>query len=138
MKLKKVSSRRSQKVTNVKWSTEKRPSQHWRSILRDPDWHPGNCFSTLLWNHIIFCLHHKGNISVLQWFKAFIDLFMSLLIRKLKKVREGQTLIAGSNIDKTFLLSSIDYDVKLWDFAGMDASLKSFRSLRPCESHVIR
>ena len=63
---------------------------------------------------------------------------MSLLIRKLKKVREGQTLIAGSNIDKTFLLSSIDYDVKLWDFAGMDASLKSFRSLRPCESHVIR
>jgi WD40 repeat protein len=28
--------------------------------------------------------------------------------------------------------------VKLWDFAGMDASFKSFRTLRPCESHVIR
>ena len=28
---------------------------------------------------------------------------------------------------------SIDFDVKLWDFAGMDSSLKSFRSLRPCE-----
>jgi len=34
--------------------------------------------------------------------------------------------------------SSIDYDVQLWDFAGMDASMRSFRTLRPCESHVIR
>ena len=33
---------------------------------------------------------------------------------------------------------SIDYDVKFWDFAGMDSSLRSFRSIRPCESHVIR
>ncbi len=33
---------------------------------------------------------------------------------------------------------SVDYEVKLWDFAGMDSSLKSFRSLRPCESHVIK
>ncbi|CAL1545223.1 unnamed protein product [Lymnaea stagnalis] len=33
---------------------------------------------------------------------------------------------------------SFDFDVKLWDFAGMDASLKSFRSLRPCECHQIK
>lgn len=33
---------------------------------------------------------------------------------------------------------SYDYDVKLWDFAGMDASLHSFRTLRPCESHQIK
>lgn len=26
-----------------------------------------------------------------------------------------------------------DYDVKFWDFAGMDASLQAFRSLQPCE-----
>uniref|UniRef100_A0A8C5JXF0 WD repeat-containing protein 70 n=1 Tax=Jaculus jaculus TaxID=51337 RepID=A0A8C5JXF0_JACJA len=26
-----------------------------------------------------------------------------------------------------------DYDVKFWDFAGMDASFKAFRSLQPCE-----
>ena len=25
-----------------------------------------------------------------------------------------------------------DYDVKLWDFAGMDSSLQSFRTIRPC------
>lgn len=29
-----------------------------------------------------------------------------------------------------------DFDVKFWDFAGMDSSLKSFRSLRPCEWYV--
>jgi len=33
---------------------------------------------------------------------------------------------------------SYDFDIKLWDFAGMDASLKSFRSLRPCECHQIK
>ncbi|KAH9523438.1 WD repeat-containing protein 70 [Bulinus truncatus] len=33
---------------------------------------------------------------------------------------------------------SFDFDVKLWDFAGMDTSLKSFRSLRPCECHQIK
>ena len=26
-----------------------------------------------------------------------------------------------------------DYDVKLWDFAGMDSTLRSFRTLKPCE-----
>ncbi|CAI9743068.1 repeat-containing 70 [Octopus vulgaris] len=31
-----------------------------------------------------------------------------------------------------------DYDITFWDFAGMDASLRHFRSLRPCECHQIR
>uniref|UniRef100_A0A672MKF9 WD repeat-containing protein 70 n=1 Tax=Sinocyclocheilus grahami TaxID=75366 RepID=A0A672MKF9_SINGR len=31
-----------------------------------------------------------------------------------------------------------DYDVKFWDFAGMDAALHAFRSLQPCECHQIR
>lgn len=31
-----------------------------------------------------------------------------------------------------------DYDVRLWDFAGMDSSLKSFRTIRPCERQVVR
>lgn len=26
-----------------------------------------------------------------------------------------------------------DFDVKLWDFAGMDNTLQSFRSFTPCE-----
>ena len=26
-----------------------------------------------------------------------------------------------------------DFEVKLWDFAGMDSSLRFFRSLQPCQ-----
>ncbi|XP_037965751.2 gastrulation defective protein 1 homolog [Plutella xylostella] len=33
---------------------------------------------------------------------------------------------------------SIDYDVSFWDFAGMDASMRSFRTLQPCENHPIK
>ncbi|XP_075985096.1 gastrulation defective protein 1 homolog [Anticarsia gemmatalis] len=33
---------------------------------------------------------------------------------------------------------SIDYDVSFWDFAGMDAGMRSFRTLQPCENHPIR
>ena len=31
-----------------------------------------------------------------------------------------------------------DYEVRLWDFAGMDSSLQSFRTVRPCERQVVR
>uniref|UniRef100_A0A1A8S8T9 WD repeat-containing protein 70 n=3 Tax=Nothobranchius TaxID=28779 RepID=A0A1A8S8T9_9TELE len=31
-----------------------------------------------------------------------------------------------------------DYDVRFWDFAGMDQSLQAFRSLQPCECHQIK
>uniref|UniRef100_A0A8C5P6V8 WD repeat-containing protein 70 n=1 Tax=Leptobrachium leishanense TaxID=445787 RepID=A0A8C5P6V8_9ANUR len=31
-----------------------------------------------------------------------------------------------------------DYDVRFWDFAGMDASLQAFRTLQPCECHQIK
>ncbi|XP_029300432.1 WD repeat-containing protein 70 isoform X2 [Cottoperca gobio] len=30
-----------------------------------------------------------------------------------------------------------DYDVRFWDFAGMDQALQAFRSLQPCECHQI-
>lgn len=33
---------------------------------------------------------------------------------------------------------SVDYDVCFWDFAGMDTSMKSFRTLQPCENHPIK
>ena len=31
---------------------------------------------------------------------------------------------------------SVDYDVKLWDFAGMSASMSAFRTIRPVEWYV--
>jgi len=30
-----------------------------------------------------------------------------------------------------------EYDVKFWDFAGMDSSLRSFRTITPCERCTI-
>ncbi|KAG7199462.1 hypothetical protein KM043_014088 [Ampulex compressa] len=33
---------------------------------------------------------------------------------------------------------SVDYDVCFWDFAGMDSSMRSFRTLQPCENHPIK
>lgn len=33
---------------------------------------------------------------------------------------------------------SVDYEVRFWDFAGMDSSLQSFRTLTPCEGHPIK
>ncbi|XP_051907514.1 WD repeat-containing protein 70 isoform X1 [Hippocampus zosterae] len=31
-----------------------------------------------------------------------------------------------------------DFDVRFWDFAGMDRALQAFRSLQPCDCHQIR
>uniref|UniRef100_A0A672ZIC1 WD repeat-containing protein 70 n=1 Tax=Sphaeramia orbicularis TaxID=375764 RepID=A0A672ZIC1_9TELE len=31
-----------------------------------------------------------------------------------------------------------DFDVRFWDFAGMDQALQAFRSLQPCECHQIK
>jgi WD40 repeat protein len=39
----------------------------------------------------------------------------------------GTRLISGS----------YDYDVKFWDFAGMDKSFKPFRTIQPCGEHQI-
>jgi len=33
---------------------------------------------------------------------------------------------------------SVDYDVRFWDFAGMDATMQSFRTLQPCENYPIK
>ena len=57
------------------------------------------------------------------------------------RLEHGSKAVSALAIDPSgsrLTSGSIDYDVKFWDFAGMDASLKSFRSIRPCESHVIR
>ena len=33
---------------------------------------------------------------------------------------------------------SVDYDLCFWDFGGMDASMRSFRTLQPCENYPIK
>ncbi|KAL8593530.1 hypothetical protein ACOMHN_061508 [Nucella lapillus] len=53
----------------------------------------------------------------------------------------GSKTVSALSLDPSgarLVTGSLDYDVRFWDFAGMDASLQSFRSLRPCESHQIQ
>ena len=52
------------------------------------------------------------------------DLYtLSLQVSALGLDPSGARLVTGG----------YDYDVRFWDFAGMDQALQAFRSLQPCE-----
>lgn len=46
--------------------------------------------------------------------------------------------LAGDPSGARLASGSIDYDICFWNFAGMDTSMRSFRTLQPCENHPIR
>ncbi|XP_032685468.1 gastrulation defective protein 1 homolog, partial [Odontomachus brunneus] len=48
------------------------------------------------------------------------------------------TAIAADPSGARLASGSVDYDVCFWDFAGMDSSMRSFRTLQPCENHPIK
>ncbi|XP_043562292.1 WD repeat-containing protein 70, partial [Chiloscyllium plagiosum] len=53
----------------------------------------------------------------------------------------GKKTVSALGLDPSgarLVTGGYDYEVKLWDFAGMDASLQAFRSLQPCECHQIK
>ncbi|XP_057368195.1 gastrulation defective protein 1 homolog [Daphnia carinata] len=55
-------------------------------------------------------------------------------------LNHGTKPVSALSVDHSgarLISGSVDYDVKLWDFAGMSSSLQSFRTIRPCESHPI-
>jgi len=68
----------------------------------------GNVFCRLLLvlNHVAFC-----QIDVMYQVSA------------LSLDPSGARLVSGG----------FEYDIKFWDFAGMDSSLRSFRTITPCE-----
>lgn len=56
-------------------------------------------------------------------------------------LEHGAKAVSALNLDPNgarLVTGGYDFDVKFWDFAGMDASLQSFRTLRPCECHQIK
>lgn len=56
-------------------------------------------------------------------------------------MQHGQRAVLALAVDPSgarLASGSIDYDVRFWDFAGMDTSMRSFRTLQPCENHMIR
>lgn len=48
------------------------------------------------------------------------------------------TAIAADPSGARLASGSLDYDVSFWDFAGMDSSYRSFRTLQPFENHPIK
>nr|SVE75022.1 EOG090X0364 [Daphnia dolichocephala] len=55
-------------------------------------------------------------------------------------LNHGTKPVSALSVDHSgarLVSGSVDYEVKLWDFAGMSSSLQSFRTIRPCESHPI-
>lgn len=56
-------------------------------------------------------------------------------------LQHGSKTVSAIGIDNNgarMASGSYDFDVKLWDFGGMDASFQPFRSFRPCECHQIK
>lgn len=52
--------------------------------------------------------------------------------------RKAVTAIAVDPSGARLASGSVDYDVSFWDFGGMDSSMRSFRTLQPCENHPIK
>ncbi len=51
-------------------------------------------------------------------------------------LNHGTKTVSSITIDSNggrLATGGYDYEVKLWDFGGMDSSLKSFRTTQPCE-----
>ncbi|CAG9792878.1 unnamed protein product [Diatraea saccharalis] len=57
------------------------------------------------------------------------------------QMQHGSKAVVALSVDPSgarLATGSIDYEVSFWDFAGMDASMRSFRTLQPCENHPIK
>lgn len=53
----------------------------------------------------------------------------------------GTKTVSALDLDSSgarLVSGGYDYDVRFWDFAGMDAEMRSFRTIRPCECHPIK
>ncbi|XP_067340603.1 WD repeat-containing protein 70 isoform X2 [Channa argus] len=56
-------------------------------------------------------------------------------------LQHGTKTVSALGLDPSgarLVTGGYDYDVRFWDFAGMDQSLQAFRSLQPCECHQIK
>uniref|UniRef100_A0A8B9N988 WD repeat-containing protein 70 n=1 Tax=Accipiter nisus TaxID=211598 RepID=A0A8B9N988_9AVES len=92
-----------------------------------------------------FCL--VGVFLVIALFsQRWIVFFLQNPVKKIPDSHEitlqhGTKTVSALGLDPSgarLITGGYDYDVKFWDFAGMDASLQAFRSLQPCECHQIK
>ncbi|KAK9532575.1 hypothetical protein VZT92_009953 [Zoarces viviparus] len=55
-------------------------------------------------------------------------------------LQHGTKTVSALALDPSgarLVTGGFDYDVRFWDFAGMDQAVQAFRSLQPCECHQI-
>ena len=57
---------------------------------------------------------------------------------KLQHGTKSVTALALDPNGSRLVSGGYDYNVKFWDFQGMDSTLQSFRTITPCESHLIK
>ncbi|XP_022669030.1 WD repeat-containing protein 70-like isoform X1 [Varroa destructor] len=65
----------------------------------------------------------------------------TLLHRSILELQHGLKPVSALGLDPNgsrMVTGGYDYQVALWDFAGMDATFRPFRTLQPCECHQIR
>ncbi|XP_071321563.1 WD repeat-containing protein 70 isoform X3 [Trachinotus anak] len=56
-------------------------------------------------------------------------------------LQHGTKTVSALGLDPSgarLVTGGYDFDVRFWDFAGMDQALQAFRSLQPCECHQIK
>uniref|UniRef100_A0A146WBI5 WD repeat-containing protein 70 n=1 Tax=Fundulus heteroclitus TaxID=8078 RepID=A0A146WBI5_FUNHE len=56
-------------------------------------------------------------------------------------LQHGTRTVSALGLDPSgarLVTGGYDYDVRFWDFAGMDQALQAFRTLQPCECHQIK
>ncbi|CAL1569391.1 unnamed protein product [Knipowitschia caucasica] len=56
-------------------------------------------------------------------------------------MQHGTKTVSALGLDTSgarLVSGGYDFDVRFWDFAGMDQTLQAFRTLQPCECHQIR
>ena len=79
---------------------------------------------------ILYFNFHTENMDELNCLKYEIYMELNVLllfqISALAMDPSGARLASGG----------YDYELRFWDFAGMDSTLQSFRTIRPCERLV--
>ncbi|XP_053709793.1 WD repeat-containing protein 70 [Synchiropus splendidus] len=56
-------------------------------------------------------------------------------------IQHGTKTVSALGLDPSgarLVTGGYDFDVRFWDFAGMDQALQAFRTLQPCECHQIK
>ncbi|CAB0042663.1 unnamed protein product [Trichogramma brassicae] len=56
----------------------------------------------------------------------------------MKHGTKAVTAMAADSSGTRLASGSVDYMRALWDFGGMDASMRNFKTLQPCENHPIK